>query len=806
MFRRNPGFTVAAVAALALGIGANTAIFSVINTVLLKPLAYPEPDRIVQILNTNPNGSYPWASVTNFNNWRQQTSVFQDVTAYDDGHAAMNITGGAYPEQIHAARVSADYFRLFGTRLIHGRTFTPEEDRPNAGRNVVLSHGLWQRRFGSDANIVGKTIDLSGEPYVIIGVVGPEFHTDPAADAWVAFQFDLNSTNQGHYFFVAARLKPGVTLERANAQLKLAFEEFRRKFGLVNSQWSFGAKLLQDQVVGDARASLLVLAGAVSFVLLIACANVANLLLVRAAGRRREIAIRAAVGAGRGRILRQLLTESMVLFLAGGLAGLALGTMGVRALLSLNPGNIPRIGENGSAVSMDWRVLAFTLGISLITGVVFGLIPALGVSRADLNSGLKESSGRSGMGIRHNKTRSLLVVGEMALAIVLLIGAALLIRTFVALRAVNPGFNPHNVLTMSISLTGPRFEKSAGVGDTVKTATDRVQALPGVIRAAGACCLPLVGSYGMPFIIAGRPLPNGQISHGGVSWTPVSAGYFEVFQIPILRGRYFSSRDDGAALPAVIINQTMARKYWPKGDPLADRLIIGKGIGPEFNDSPRQIVGIVGDVRDSGLNKDPQPAVYIPLAQVPDHTTQLNARISQTMFVVRTRRYPHALSRAIQKELESASGGLPVAHVRSMDEVVVESTARADFNMLLLTIFGMSALILAAIGIYGLTAYSVEQRTSEIGIRMALGAASGDVRGMILLQGMRLVWIGALIGLAAAYGLSRLIASFLFGVKASDPAVFVMVPVVLSAVALLAVWFPARRATRIAPAEALRYE
>jgi predicted permease len=809
MLARNPGYTLAAVAALALGIGANTAIFSVINTVLLKPLTYPDPDRIVQLMNTSPNGTYAWASIPNFSNWRDQTSVLEDVAAFDQGGSAMNITG-AYPEQLRAASVTADYFRLFGARFVYGRGFTPDEDRPHAARNIVLSYALWQRRFAADPGIVGKTVDLSGEPYVIIGVTAPDYRTDPVVDAWVAFRFDMNSTDQGHYFFVAGRLKPGVTLERANAQLKLAFDEFRRKYPLVNSKWSFGAKRLQDQVVGDARISLMVLAGAVSFVLLIACANVANLLLARAAGRKREIALRTALGAGRGRVVRQLLTESVVLFLAGGLVGLALGVTGVHALLALSPGDIPRIGENGSAVSLDWRVFAFTVCISLVTGIVFGLIPALGVSRADLNSGLKESGNRSGTGVRHNITRSVLVIGEMALSIVLLIGAALLIRTFVALRTVDPGFNPHNVLTMSISLSGPQFQRSAGVGDVVKKATERVQALPGVVTAAGSCCLPLLGGYGMPFIIAGRPLPNGQISHGGGAWVSASPGYFETFQIPIRRGRSFNVHDDSAAPAVVIINQAMARKFWSEGDPLADRLIIGKGIGPASEDVPRQIVGIVGDVHDGGLNRDPQPTVYVPLAQIPDHTTAMNSRVGQMMFVTRTQVDPRRLSRAVEKELQRATGGLavglPMGRVRLMDDVLLLSTARADFDMLLLTIFGVSALLLAAIGIYGLSAYSVHQRTSEIGIRMALGATASDVRWMVLMQGMRLVWIGTAIGLMGAFGLSRVIGSFLFGVKALDPAVYATVPVLLSAVALFAVWFPARRATRIAPSEALRYE
>jgi predicted permease len=554
------------------------------------------------------------------------------------------------------------------------------------------------------------------------------------------------------------------------------------------------------------KSSLLIFTGAVSFVLLIACANVANLLLVRAAGRKREIAIRAAMGAGRGRIIRQLLTESAMLFLAGGIAGLVLGTISVRALLAVNPGNIPRIGENGSGVTLDWHVCGFALAVSLLTGLIFGLIPALGVSRADLSSTIKESGSRTGTGLRHNKTRSVLVIAEMALALVLLCGAALLIRTFIALRMVNPGFDARNVLTLRISLSGPRFQKTAGVADLVRASTESLNALPGVETAGASCCLPLEGGYDLPFIIEGRLLPAGEISHGGAGYTFIAPGFFEAFRIPVLRGRYFNFRDDAAATPVAIVNQAMAKKFWPKGDPLADRIIIGRGVGPEFEDPPRRIVGVVADIRANGLNEDPGPTVFIPIAQLPDGITALTSRVGQFTFVIRTRVDPHSLSQPIRKELERVSGGLPVARIRTMDEMVVRSTARQDFNMLLLTIFGCSALVLAAIGIYGLMAYTVQQRTQEIGIRMALGAEAGSVRNMIVLQGMRLVWIGAAIGLAAAFGLTRLIASFLFGVKAWDPLVFTVVPLILMVVALFAVWLPARRATHIDPLDALRYE
>ena len=807
MFLESPGFTIAAVAALALGIGANTAIFSVVNAVLLKPLTYPDPDRIVIFLNTSPGGSGPGASVTKFNIWRQQTSVFVDVAAYDFGGPGLNLTGGAFPEQVQGIHVSADYFRLFGAPVALGRTFTAEEDRPHGGHVVVLSDGLWKRRFGADPQMIGKSISLGGEPYTVVGILGPAFVTDPVADLWMPFQFDPNSNDQAHYFLAAGRLKPGVTLAMAKAQLQIAANQFRAKYpgGMVmGPKDGFSAELLQDSIVSDVRSSLLILVGAVSFVLLIACANVANLLLVRATGRRREIAIRAALGAGRGRIVRQLLTESVVLALAGGVLGLLLGVLGVRALLAVSPGNIPRIGEHGSAVGVDWNVLGFTLLVSLLTGIVFGLIPALDASRADLGATLKESSGRSGTGLRQNKARSLLVISETALALVLLVGAALLVRTFLALRSVDPGFDAHNVVAMDMSLTGSRFEKTAGVAQVVRDGEQRLAALPGVVAAGTSCCLPLEGGYGLPFNVVGRPLTGP--STGGAGWRPVSAGYFDVFKIPIIRGRNFKDSDTGGSGLVVIISQAMARKFWAKGDPLNDQIVIGKGVGPEFEEGPRQIVGVAADVRDGGLNRDPDPLMYVPESQVRDGITALNARIGPLIWIVRTRTRPGTLTTAIQNEIRTASAGLPVAHIRTMDEVVIKSTARADFNMLLLTIFGASALLLAAIGIYGLMAYSVEQRTQEIGIRLALGAETGAVRNMVVVQGMRLALIGVVVGLAAAFGLTRLLSTFLFGVKALDPLVFISVPILLSLVALFAVWLPAQRATRIDPLEALRYE
>ncbi len=806
MFLHSPAFTLAAIAALTLGIGTNIAIFSVVNAVLLKPVAFPDPDRVVIFMNTSPQGSGPAASPAKFQHYRQQSQVVQDVTAFNTG--IVNYTGGSFPEQLRSARVSAAFFRLFGAPVALGRTFAPDEDLPMGPRVVVLSQRYWATRFDGKRDIVGTTISLSGEPYTVVGVLG-EFdfrEFGPAPQVFIPFQLDPNATDQGHYFRVAGRLKPGVTLEQAQARLKVSAGEFRTKFpNSLGPNNSFTVQPIRDALVRNARSSLLILAGAVSFVLLIACANVANLLLARATGRRREIAVRAAIGASRGRLIRQLLTESVLLSLVGGALGLLFGWAGIRALLSINTAGLPRVGEGGALVGIDGVVLAFTLVVSLATGVVFGLIPALQSSQTDLTTALKESSGRSGTGFRQNKARSILVVTEVALALVLLVGSALLIRTAVALAHVDPGFDAHNVLTMRMSMTGPQFRKSEAVEQLVRTGVERLRATPGVVLASATCCVPLEGGYGLPFQIVGRPLTDGPF-HGGGGWMTISPGYFEVFRIPVKRGRTFNERDDSRSTPVVIINEALARQFWPKGDPLNERLIIGRGVMREFADEPeRQIVGIIGDTRDGGLNSDPQPMMFIPQAQVPDAANALNVGLSPIAWVVRTQAAPGTMSTVIQEQIRHATG-LPVSDVRTMDDVVSLSTSRQQFNMWLMTVFGSAALLLAAIGIYGLMAYSVEQRTQELGIRLALGAQATQVRRMVVVQGMRLAIVGVIIGLAASFGLARLLATFLYGVTPRDPLVFVGVPVVLGAVALLAVWLPARRASRIDPISALRYE
>ncbi len=805
MLRHTPAFTAAAISALAFGIGANSAIFSVVNTVLLKPLPFPEPDRIVQLMNKSPQGTFPGASVPKYNVWRAQNQVIEDVAAYDTGGPGINIAGGDRPEQVNGIHVSHEFFRLFGAPVLFGRTFSPDEDRPRGDRAVVLSNGLWQRRFGSDPSILGKAIALGGESHTIVGVLGPGFAFDPPPDLYLPFQADPNSNQQAHYFRVAARLKNGVSLETARAALHLAAEEFKRRHpGLLGPDNSFSVDPMQEVIVRNVRTALFVLLGAVGFVLLIACANVANLLLARASVRSREIAIRAALGAGRGRIVRQLLTESVLLAMIGGLLGLALGAVGVRALLALNSANLPRIGIDGSAVTLDWIVLAFTLFLSLGTGILFGLVPALYASRADLNGPLKESGARSGSSIRQNKARSLLVVAEMALAIVLLTGAGLLIRTFAALHTVAPGFEARNVITLQTSLTGSRFDNTAAIADLARRGIERIEALPGAQAAAAACYLPLEGGLGLPFIIEGRPLANAP-AHGGAGWAYVTHRFFDVFKVAIVRGRGFTERDDAAAPGVVLVNGAFARQYWPKDNPIGQRLIIGPGMGPAFAEPSREIIGIVADARDAGLNSNPVPQMFVPLAQVRDAVMALNNRFLPLSWVVRTHAAPLSLSAPIQRVFQDLAD-LPVARVRSMDQVVAQSTSRNQFNTLLLGVFAFVAILLASIGLYGLMAYSVEQRTLEFGIRLALGADSQALRNMIMRQAMKLALAGILVGTATALGLTRLIETMLYGVSPRDPFVFSSVAILLGAVALLASYLPARRVVRINPIVALRYE
>ena len=789
MFLRTPSFTVAVITVLALGIAVNTAMFSVIDVVLLKPFSYHDSDRIVMFQNTYRQwGRTGSAAPVEFNWWRQQTEAFEHVSAY--AFDVANLAGESAAELVPTLQVSADFFRLGGSTALHGRTFTAADDRSSAPKTVVLAHSFWQQRFGADPGAIGRRITLNGWSHEVIGVLGPDVERAQVAeqalltrgieineppDVYVPFQLDPNSTERGRSFNVAGRLKPGVTLAAANARLQATYQAYARAWPDPSPGAGFGVQRLQDAIVGGVRNALLVLFGAVGLVLLIACANVAGLMLARATTRKREMAIRAALGAGRGRIVRQLLTESLLLALVGGTLGLAIGYAGTAAVLSLSPG-IPRIGAGGANVGLDARVLGFTLGLSMLTAMLCGLLPALRASRPDSNA-LKAVGNRGG---------ALLVIAEVALAIVLMIGASLLIRTFVAIRQVDPGFEAGHVLTMRMLLSGPRFEDPGEADRVIDEGLRRIRALAGVEAAAVTCCLPLEDRFYTRF-----QLPGGPAAGGVTGLAHVSEGFFEALGIPILRGRAFTSRD-GSGPRVAMVNQTLARQFPPGGDPLGGQIIL--------NDGPRQIVGVVADVRDDSLAHDPRPMVYLA-APANDSTGPI-----PLAWVIRTRDAPMASSSLVGRALREATGGMPVARPRTMEEVVSRSTAAGDFNALLLTIFGGSALLLAAAGIYGLMAYSVTQRTRELGVRMALGAESSQIRNMVALAGLRLALAGVVCGLALAFGLTRLLAGLLFGVTPWDPPAFVAVPVILAGVALAAAWGPALRAGRIDPKQALRCE
>ena len=800
MLGKNPGFTVAAVAALALGIGANTAIFSVVNAVLLKPLTYPDADRMVNFLAPSAVIANDLHNIPEFHFLQRQTKLFKEVVAFDNAGPGFNLTGGSRPEEVNGIHVTEGYFRLYGAPVVLGRTFTRREDSPHGGNVVVLSYRLWQRRFGGDPTIAGKSISLGNEPYTVVGVIGKDFVGDVEADLWLPFQFDPASTDLNAAYFVRGLLQPGVSLTQANAALAAASPEYLREYP---KSWDphFRVGPLFDSIIGDARNSLLMMLGAVGLVLLIACANVANLLLVRATIRKREFAIRSALGAGRARIVRQLLTESVLLSVAGGVLGTILGFAGMRALLAISPAGLPRIGENGSSISIDWRVLGFTLGVSLLTGILFGLFPAFSAARSDLNSILKESGNRSGTGFREGKARSLLVVSEFSLALVLLIGAALLIRTFIALHEVGPGFDAHNVLTMEMSLNGLRYQKTAGVTQLLRDGRNRLNALPGVEIAAAGFWRPIDVEDATGFHILGRPVEKNCC---GSKWMSITPGYLHLFKIPVLRGRDFTENDITGAPLVALINEAFAKKYFPHEDP----------IGQHIDNTPlvpaqggiKTIVGIIADFHDGGLARPSDAMMIVPIAQVSDDYNAAYAVIQPLFWMVRTHGDPHASIPAITEQLRIASDGFPVAHIRTMDEVMVHSIARQSFQMLLLTLFGAVALLLAAIGIYGLMAYSVAQRTQEMGIRMALGADHDAIRRLVVWQGMRLAIVGVVAGIAASFALTRLLSNFLFGVRPWDPLVFVSAPPILSAIALLAVWLPASRASRVDPVRALHTE
>ncbi|HXG68900.1 MAG TPA: ABC transporter permease [Blastocatellia bacterium] len=796
MLMKKPAFTAIAVLTLALGIGANTAIFTIVNAVLLRPLPYPEPERILQ-LGPDWAGSFQGVSPPKFIFWREHSQAFEAIAASQPTGAGVNLAGVDEPEFVPGLRVSVDFFRVLGVNPVMGRGFTEAEDSPGGERVAILSDGLWRRRFSADPAILGRTILLNSESFTVVGVMPPDFQFPTPADVIIPMRTNPASREMGHNLQVLARLKPGVTREQAQADLRLVFENFKAAHPqmLWNREEGIRAQPLLDSITASARPLLFILLGAVGFVLLIACANVANLQLTRAAARQKEMAVRIALGANLWRIARQLLTEGVLLALAGGLAGLLLAVWGVDALTTLIPqGLIPRAGD----ISFDWRVLAFTMTISVLTGLAFALAPAFQAARVDVNSSLKEGGGKGVAGAGRAKLRSALVVAEVALSLVLLIGAALLIRSFMELRRVDPGFDPHNILTFQVAPTGERYDTTVEMAEYFQRALERIRSLPGVEAAAVTSNLPLDRWLNLTVEIEGRPN-----SEQSTEIRLVTAEYFRVMRMNLRQGRTFTEADNAGSEPVAIVNDAYVRRNFKDTDPLGNRLIIQRR-GADAKSC--QIVGVVNDLKQFGLDSPAPPTVFVPLAQTPDPVMRTAMSFVTMKFVVRTANDPLSLSAAAKAEVLKADPQLPVTSLRSMEQILERSLAQGRFNMMLLGIFAAIGLALASIGIYGVMSYAVSQRTNEIGIRMALGAQAGDVLRLILRHGMILAMAGVVIGLAGAYGLTRLMQSLLFGVSATDPATFILISLVLIAAALLACYVPARRATKVDPMVALRHE
>jgi len=798
---KRPGFTAIAVITLALGIGANTAIFSVVNAVLLRPLQFHDPGELVTLWERNPKQGYEQnpPAAGNFVDWRDQNRVFTQMAIYAPSRR-FNLALGDQPERISGAAVSASLFELLGVRPVQGRTFSSEEEQPGNDQVALISHNLWQRHFATDRNPVGQTITLDSKTYTIVGVMPEDFQfpggsgtvlrifTPDAAELWVPLALDADTLRQrsSHSLNVIGRLKPGITVAQATAEMDAIQQRLEQQYPTFYVGSHVKVVPLGEQIVGTARRPLLVLWGAVAFVLLISCANVANLLLSRSSARKKEFALRAALGAGRLRIIRQLLTESLLLSIAGGIAGTMLAAWGVHVLSTIVPPDFPRRGE----IAIDGWVLGFTLLVSVLTGIIFGLAPAIQSTKMDLTEALK-ASGRNSAGSSHRHSlRSLLVMSEMALALILLIGAALMIQSFLRLRDVGPGFSPDNVLTMEVSLplnSYPRERRPAFFQQLL----ERARSVPGAQVVAAAKHLPLSGdNMNFAFDIEGRPFPPGRSP--GADCRFVTADYFKALRISLIKGRGFSESDGPEAPPVLLINQAMADRFFPNEDPIGKRLQLG------INNFAGQIVGIVGDVKHVGLDAEVNDEVYLPYSQAP-------FAIDMTLLV-RTAGDPMSLAGAIRNELATLDKQVSIGKVRTMNTIAAESVAQPRFRTLLLGLFGISALLLASIGIYGVMSYAVTQRTQEIGIRMAIGAQVGDVRKLVIKNGMTLALIGVALGLAGAYGLTRLMASLLFGISATDAPTFAAISAGLVAVALLACYIPARRATKIDPLVALRYE
>jgi putative ABC transport system permease protein len=795
MMLKNPGFTAVAVLALALGIGANTAIFSVVNSVLLRQLPYPHPDRLVMVWETDKNGAPTLVSPGNFADWSEQNETCEQIAALRGWDA--NLSGVDEPERLRGAMGTARLFDALGLAPMLGRTFSPDEDQPGSNRVVVLGYGLWKRRFGSDPSIVGRTVTINGIDRTVIGIMPAQFKlpiitigkSAEQTEIWTTWVMDPSYRKRRDVgqLLVVARLKQGATAEQAQAELS-AISYRSNPTPTTDQRIDSQVAQLHRSLVGNSRPALLVLFGAVSFVLLIACANVANLLLARAATRQKEIAIRAALGAGRWRIIRQLLTESIVLSLIAAVIGLVFALWCTDALVALSPADLPRLEEIG----IDLRVLGFTLVVSLLTGVAFGLAPAWQASTTDLNESLKEGGRTSTAGFGLRRTRHVLVISELALAVVLLVGAGLMIKSFVRLSGVDAGFDAPNVLTLAVSLPGAKYPESEQQAAFFQQVISRIESLAGVQSAGAVSAVPLTGWQNKTsFAIEGRPeTSQTEELHAA------SPGYFQAIGIPLLRGRAFTEQDRSNAERVVIVSEGLAHRYWPDEDPIGRRI----QLGGDSHEPWRTIVGIVGDVKQSGLDSESTREYYISYLQDTWGIT------SDMTLTVRTVSDPLSLVAAARSQVQVVDKDVPAYNIRTMAQLRALSAAPRRFQMILLGCFAGLALLLAAVGLYGVMSYAVTQRTHEIGIRMALGAQSRDVLKLVVSQGLVLTAAGVMIGLVAAFGLSRLIASLLYGVSATDPATFLLVSLLLVAVALLACYLPARRASKTDPMVALRYE
>jgi putative ABC transport system permease protein len=792
MLVNRPSFSLLAILTLTLGIGATTAIFSVVNAVLLRPLPYPEAERLVYVGQQYRSG-LAGSGEPKFLFWREHQQSFEALACYSNfGGAGGNLAGGNEAEYVHGARVSEELFRVLGVYPALGRAFTKEEDTPGSARVAILSDGLWRRRFGANPALLGQTVLLNDQPVTVVGILPPRFRFAGNSDLLVPLQARPNA-NYDPNAEVIGRLKPGVTLAQAQAELKVIAEKFRAAFPRqMQENESIGARAYQEMFTQGVARYLWILLGAVGFLLLIACANVANLQLTRAATRQREIAVRMALGAGGGRIVRQLLTEGLLLSLVGGAAGLLLAVWGTDLLIAAMPNNLlPSIAE----VRIDGRVLAVAFAAAIATGLLFGLAPAWQARKVDVNATLKENANKGGTA--RGRLRSVLIVTEVALSLVLLIGAGLLVRTFANLLGVAPGFDPHNVLTFQVALNGDRYDTTNEAAAFYREALERISRVPGVEAAAIINKLPLDWQFNMPVVFPKNP---DQLQ--SVQFRMISPEYFRVMKIPVQQGRAFTTADDAAAQPVIIVNEAFVNRYFKGENPFAQQLSVGRGAG----DPERQIVGIVGDIKQQSLSAAALPMVYVPIPQIPDKLMTMIRTFTFAHFTLRTTVAPASLNETIQRELAAIDPTIPLSQLRTMEELTARSVAPQRFNMLLVGLFAVLGLLLAAVGIYGVMSYSVAQRTNEIGIRIALGANRRDVLRLILKQGLGLALLGLAFGLVGAYALTRLMKTMLFGISTTDPLTYLLIGTLLLLVAGLACWLPARRATKVDPMVALRYE